>query len=78
LIGGFLEMKTVVLFLYLLVAFSANTFTQDLDKTPQIAVTGNTEVLVEPDESHIWLDVMKLNKDLELAKKQDDETIVTP
>jgi hypothetical protein len=67
-------MKTVVLFLYLFVAFSANIFTQDLDKTPQIAVTGNAEVLVEPDEAHISLDVTKLNKDLELAKKQNDET----
>ena len=73
-IGGFLEMKTVLLFLCLLLAFSFNSSAQDLDKMPQIAVTGNAEVLVEPDEAHISLDVTKLNKDLEIAKKQNDET----
>lgn len=67
-------MKTLVLFLCLLFAFSFNSFAQDLDKTPQIAVTGTAEVLVEPDETHISLDVTKLDKNLEIAKKQNDET----
>lgn len=61
-------------FLCLLLVFSANIFAQDLDKTPQIAVTGTAEVLVEPDEAHISLDVTKLDKNLDIAKKQNDET----
>jgi uncharacterized protein YggE len=67
-------MKKFVLFLYLLLVFLSNSYAQELDKTPQIAVTGNAEVLVEPDEANISLDVTKLNKDLAVAKKQNDET----
>ncbi len=67
-------MKTIILFLCLVLAFCASSFAQDLDKTPQIAVTGNAEVLVEPDEAYISLDVTKLDKDLTIAKKQNDET----
>lgn len=67
-------MKQFILFLCLLLIFLTNSFAQDLDKTPQIAVTGNAEVLVEPDEANISLDVSKTNKDLAVAKKQNDET----
>ncbi len=67
-------MKQFVLFLCLLLVFLTNSFAQDLDKTPQIAVTGNAEVLVEPDEANISLDVSKTDKDLAVAKKQNDET----
>ncbi|MCU0240552.1 MAG: SIMPL domain-containing protein [Pyrinomonadaceae bacterium] len=68
------KMKKYVLFICLLLALCANCFAQDLDKTPQIAVTGNAEVLVEPDEALISLDVTKLDKVLDVAKKQNDET----
>ena len=67
-------MKQFVLFLCLLLVFLTNSFAQDLDKTPQIAVTGNAEVLVEPDEANISLDVTKLDKDVTIAKRQNDET----
>lgn len=67
-------MKTFILFLSLILGLTSNLFAQDLDKTPQIAVTGNAEVLVEPDEAHISLDVTKLDKVLDVAKKQNDET----
>lgn len=67
-------MKKYVLFLCLFLVFLSNDFAQELDKTPQIAVTGNAEVFVEPDEANISLDVTKLNKDLAVAKKQNDET----
>lgn len=67
-------MKKVVFSLCLLLIFITNSFAQELDKTPQITVTGNAEVFVEPDEAHISLDVTKLNKDLAIAKKQNDET----
>lgn len=67
-------MKKVILLLCLFLAVTGNSFAQDLDKTPQIAVTGNAEVFVEPDEAHISLDVTKLDKVLDIAKKQNDET----
>lgn len=67
-------MKKLLLFLSLLLVISTFSFAQELDKTPQIAVTGNAEVFVEPDEANISLDVTKLNKDLTIAKKENDET----
>lgn len=67
-------MKNTLLFLCLLLILSANSFAQDLDKTPQITVTGKAEVLVEPDEANFSLDVTKLDKDLAVAKRQNDET----
>lgn len=67
-------MKKIVFFLGLLLVFTICSFAQELDKTPQIAVTGNAEVFVEPDEANISLDVTKTNKDLAIAKKENDET----
>ena len=67
-------MKNCIICLGLILFFSTYLFAQELDKTPQIAVTGNAEVLVEPDEANISLDVTKLDKDLTVAKKQNDET----
>lgn len=67
-------MKKIVLFLGLFLIFLNGAFAQDLDKTPQIAVTGNAEVFVEPDEANISLDITKTDKDLSVAKKQNDET----
>lgn len=67
-------MRKIILFLGLLLVFVSNSFAQDLDKTPQIAVTGNAEVFVEPDEANISLDVTKTDKDVAVAKKQNDET----
>lgn len=67
-------MKNIAFLLFLHLVFLSLSFAQDLDKTPQITVTGNAEVLVEPDEANISLDITKLDKDLAIAKKQTDET----
>ncbi len=67
-------MKKISISLLLFLGFLSNSYAQDLDKTPQITVTGSAEVFVEPDEAHISLDVTKLDKDLAIAKKQNDET----
>ena len=64
-------MKKIILCLGLLLIFSTKFLAQDVDKTPQITVTGNAEVLVEPDEAYISLDVTKLDKVLDIAKKQN-------
>ena len=67
-------MKRIVFSLFLLLVFLSNSFAQELDKMPQITVTGTAEILVEPDEVYISLDITKLDKDLAIAKKQNDET----
>lgn len=72
--GEFLGMKSIVLYLFLVLVCLSSSFAQELDKTPQITVTGTAEVFVEPDEANISLDITKLDKDLAIAKKQNDET----
>ncbi len=67
-------MKQIIFCLGLMLILSTCFLAQDLDKVPQITVSGNAEVLVEPDEAYISLDVTKLNKDLAIAKMQNDET----
>jgi uncharacterized protein len=69
-----MKIRNMVVLVCLLFAFLVSSLAQDLDKTPQITVTGNAEVLVEPDEAHISLDITKLDKDLSVAKRQNDET----
>ena len=55
-------MKTVVLFLCLLLVFCVQFFAQELDKTPQNDSYGKCEVFVEPDEANISLDISKFDK----------------
>jgi uncharacterized protein len=66
--------KNIALLISLLLAFSIYSTAQDIDKMPQIAVTGTADVLVEPDEANISLDITKLDKVLDVAKKRNDET----
>jgi len=48
---------------------------QEIDKSPVITVSGSAEVLAAPDEVVFSLDVTKMDKDLQIAKRQSDETI---
>lgn len=48
---------------------------QNIDQMPTITVTGTAEVRVVPDEAIFNLVVSKLNKDLQLAQKQNDDTV---
>ncbi|MFN6964403.1 MAG: SIMPL domain-containing protein [Pyrinomonadaceae bacterium] len=69
-------MKSLFCSLALLLCLSAATFAQtDIDKMPLITVTGNAEVMVAPDEVVFNIDVTKLDKDLQVAKRQNDETV---
>jgi uncharacterized protein len=61
----------IVLFLSLTLAIAA----QDVDKLPVITVTGIAEVLVAPDEVVFSLNVTKTNKDLQTAKRLNDESV---
>lgn len=48
---------------------------QDIDKTPLITVSGTAEVMVAPDEAVFSLDVTKTDKDLQVAKRLNDEAV---
>lgn len=61
---------TVIFWLVWLPAYS-----QDIDKLPTITVTGFAEVQIAPDELVFTLDVTKTNKDLQIAKRLNDEAV---
>ena len=42
---------------------------------PSVTVTGTAEVMVVPDEVVFSLDVTKTDKDLQIAKRQNDEVV---
>jgi uncharacterized protein YggE len=50
-------------------------FAQDVDKMPVITVTGTAEVEVAPDEVSVSLEVTKTDKDLQTAKRLNDESV---
>lgn len=65
-------------FIFLLViglSLSPSVVGQDIDKMPVVSVTGTAEVLVAPDEVVFSVDVTKTDKDLQTAKRLNDESI---
>lgn len=68
-------MRTVLILLTLTLCFVHSVSAQEIDKMPMITVTGTAEVMVAPDEVVFSLDVTKLNKDLQVAKRLNDETV---
>lgn len=48
---------------------------QEIDKLPMITVSGTADVLIAPDEVVFSLDVTKNNKDLQVAKRLNDESV---
>jgi len=68
-------MKNFLAFCFFILLFSLTVFAQDIDKTPSITVTGNAEVLVQPDEIIFSLDVTKTSLDLQKAKSLNDEAV---
>ena len=69
-----LSKKVLWLTIISLVAFSP-VLAQDIDKMPTISVTGAAEVQVAPDEVVFSLDVTKTDKDLQTAKRLNDESV---
>ncbi len=64
------------MFVFAVVLFCClSTSAQNIDQMPTISVTGSSEVRVVPDEAIFNLTVSKLNKDLQLAQKQNDDTV---
>jgi uncharacterized protein YggE len=68
-------MKRSFLILIVALVFAGSLLGQDIDKLPSITVSGTAEVLIQPDEVVFSLDFTKLNKDLQLARKQNDESV---
>ena len=68
-------MKTFSTLFILILGFCLSISAQEIDKTPVITVTGTAEVQAAPDEVVFSLDVTKTDKDLQNAKRLNDETV---
>ena len=65
--------STVLIVILLCSAFSSPA--QEIDKLPVITVSGTAEVQIAPDEAVFSIDVSKTNKDLQAAKRLNDESV---
>jgi uncharacterized protein YggE len=68
-------MRKSLILLALILSLCLAAAAQELDKTPQITVSGTADVMVQPDEVVLTLDVSKKDINLQVAKKQCDEAI---
>jgi len=68
-----MKRSTILLLILLCSAFSLSA--QEIDKLPVITVSGTAEVQIAPDEAVFSIDVTKINKDLEAAKRLNDESV---
>jgi uncharacterized protein YggE len=64
----FLSVFFVLLFAFCVAA-------QEIDKMPVITVSGKAEIQIVPDEVILSLDFTKLNNDVQVAKKLNDESV---
>jgi uncharacterized protein len=80
-IGLFIEqtrsipMKQFVLPALVFIFSSFVSSAQEIDKLPLITVFGKAEIQIEPDEAVFTIDVTKSNKDLQTAKRTNDESV---
>ena len=68
-------MKRSTILTVILLCSSLSSSAQEIDKLPMITVSGTAEVQVAPDEAVCFLDVTKTNKDLQAAKRLNDESV---
>ena len=68
-------MKRSIPLTLMLLCFAFSSYAQEIDKLPVITVSGTAEVLIAPDEVVCSLDVTKTNKDLQTAKRLNDESV---
>lgn len=64
---------TIPAFVFMWSVFVLNA--QDIEKLPVITVLGKAEIKIEPDEAVFTLNVTKTNKDLQTAKRLNDESV---
>lgn len=67
--------KGVLLFLIMLLCVSSGLAQATEQKLPTIEVSGSADIMVEPDEVAISVDVTKTNKDLQIAKRDTDAVL---
>ena len=68
-------MKNLLFLLLLSLCFGSLVSAQEISDTPMITVTGTAEVLIAPDEVVFSLDFTKTDKDLQVAKRLNDESV---
>ena len=68
-----MKRSTILVVILLCSAFSSSA--QEIDKLPVITVSGTAEVQIVPDEAVFSTDVTKTNKDLQTAKRLNDESV---
>lgn len=68
-------MRNFLFLLFFAFCFGLCVSAQEIDKVPMITVTGVAEVQIAPDEVVFSLDVTKINKDLQVAKRMNDEIV---
>lgn len=68
-------MRKLLTLAILTLGLAVSTLAQDVDKLPSITVTGTAEVKVAPDEVTFSLNVTKMNKELPIAKRQNDDAV---
>lgn len=68
-------MKRLTVLIVVLIASVFSTSAQETDRLPVITVSGTAEVQIAPDEAVFSLDVTKTNKDLQTAKRLNDESV---
>jgi uncharacterized protein len=68
-------MKGSIIPVLAFLCFGISAFAQEIDKLPAITVSGKAEIHVAPDEVVFSLNVTKTNKDLQIAKRLNDESV---
>jgi uncharacterized protein YggE len=68
-------MRKLLFLLFTVLCFGSFAAAQNISEMPLITVTGTAEVQVVPDEVIFSLDVTKMDKDLQVAKRLNDETV---
>jgi len=68
-------MKRSITLTVITLCLAFSSYAQEIDKLPIITVSGTAEVLIAPDEVVCSLDVIKTNKDLQTAKRLNDESV---
>lgn len=68
-------MKRLMILTLVFLCSALSARAQEIDKLPMITVSGTAEIQVAPDEVVFALDVTKLNKDLQVAKRLNDESV---
>jgi uncharacterized protein YggE len=68
-----MKRSTILIVILLCSAFSSSA--QEIDKLPVITVSGTAEVRIAPDEAVFSIYVTKTKKDLQAAKRLNDESV---